>query len=121
MSELSKAQKIILGIFTVLPFIFFPIIVWQVFHFVIEMIAMNKQGDPDAGDILVGIVSFIVPIITVSLLSIALLIFYIIHAVSNKKLESIEQLMWVLLFVFFGIIAFPIYWLLRIWNSSNNP
>lgn len=117
MNELTKAQKIILGIFTVLPFIFFPVIVWQVFQFIIEMIALDKRGDPEAADVLLAIVSFIVPIIMLSLLSIALLIFYIIHAISNKKLERIEQLVWVLLFVFFGIIAFPVYWLMRIWNS----
>ena len=121
MSELTKTQKIILGIFTLMPFIFFPIIFWQVFQFILEMIALNKDSDPEAADILLAIFSFAFPIVLVSLLSIALLIFYIVHAVSNKKLESIEQLMWVLFFIFFGIIAFPIYWLMRIWNSPNNP
>mgnify|MGYP003449279278 FL=1 len=85
------------------------------------MIALNKDSDPEAADILLAIFSFAFPIVLVSLLSIALLIFYIVHAVSNKKLESIEQLMWVLFFIFFGIIAFPICWLMRIWNSPNNP
>ena len=121
MSELTKIQKVILGIFTLLPFIFFPIICWQIFHFVVEMIALDKRGDPEATDILLGVFSFTIPIIMVSLLSIGLLIFYIVHAISNKKLENLERLVWVLLFVFFGIIAFPIYWLMRIWNSSNNP
>ena len=121
MSELTKIQKVILGIFTLLPFIFFPIICWQIFHFVVEMIALDKRGDPEAADILLGVFSFAIPIIMVSLLSIGLLIFYIVHAISNKKLENLERLVWVLLFVFFGIIAFPIYWLMRIWNSSNNP
>lgn len=121
MSELSKTQKIILGVFTLLPFIFFPIIFWQVFHFILEMIALNKGQDPEPADIVLAIFSFAFPIVLVSLLSIALLIFYIVHVVSNKKLESIEQLMWVLFFIFFGIVAFPVYWLMRVWNTSNNP
>jgi len=118
--ELSKTQKTILGIFTLLPFIFFPIIFWKIFQFILEMIALGDR-EPDASDILVAIFSFLFPIIVLSMLSIALLIFYIIHAVSNKKLERIEQLLWVLLFVFFGIIAFPVYWLVRIRNSEGNP
>lgn len=84
------------------------------------MIAINKDHEPEAADVLLAIFSFAFPIVLVSLLSIALLIFYILHTVSNKKLESIEQLMWVLFFIFFGIIAFPVYWLIRIWNTSNN-
>ncbi len=118
--ELSKTQKTILGIFTLVPFVFFPVILWKVFQFVLEMIALGER-EPDASAIVVAVFSFIFPIAVLSMLSIALLIFYIIHAVSNKKLERIEQLMWVLLFVFFGIIAFPVYWLVRIRNSDGNP
>ena len=118
--ELNKTQKVILGIFTFLPFVFFPIIFFQIFQFVIGMVATSGREDPEPSVILSGIFSFIVPIILVSLLSLALLILYIVHVVSNKKLENIEQLMWVLLFIFFGIIAFPIYWILRIWNTSES-
>jgi hypothetical protein len=119
--EINKTQNVVLGIFTFLPFVFFPIIFIQVFGFVIDMVATSEHSDPEPADILLGISSFLIPIILVSLLSLALLIFYIVHAATNKKLESVEQLMWILLFVFFGIIAFPIYWIMRIWNTSKNP
>jgi hypothetical protein len=119
--EINRNQNIVLGIFTFLPFIIFPIIFFQVFGFVINLVATAEHSEPDAADILLGVSSFLVPIILVSLLSLALLIFYIIHAASNKKIESIEQVMWILLFIFFGIIAFPIYWIMRVWNTSKNP
>ena len=120
--EMNRNQSIVLGIFTFLPFVFFPIIFFQVFGFVVNMVAASEHHhDPEPADILLGISSFLVPIILASLLSIALLIFYIIHAASNKKLEGIEQLLWILLFIFFGIVAFPIYWFIRIWNTSKNP
>jgi len=117
--ETNKTQQVILGIFTFLPFILFPIILFEVFQFVMHVVVESKHGDPEPEDILLGISSFVIPIILVSLLSLALLIFYIIHAATNKKLESLEQLMWILLFVFFGIIAFPIYWIIRIWNTPK--
>ena len=119
--ELNRTQIIVLGIFTFLPFIFFPIIFFQIFGFVVNMIATSEHSDPEPADILLGISSFLVPIILASLLSLALLIFYIVHVATNKKLEGIEQLTWILLFIFFGIIAFPIYWFIRIWNTSKNP
>jgi len=119
--EINRTQNIVLGIFTFLPFVIFPIIFFQVFAFIINIVATSQHSDPEPADILLGISSFLVPIILVSLLSLALLIFYIVHVATNKKIENIEQLMWILLFVFFGIIAFPIYWIMRIWNTSKNP
>src|ERR1700741_5185000 len=97
--ELNRNQSILVGIFTFLPFILFPIILFQVFSFVINMIAADEYGhEPEASDVLIGISSFIVPIILAGLLSLGLTIFYIVHAAMNKKLESIEQVMWILLF-----------------------
>ena len=119
--EINRNQSIVLAIFTFLPFIFFPIIFIQVFGFVLNMIAASEHSDPEPVEVFQGILSFIVPIVLISLLSLALLIFYIIHAATNKKLEGIEQIMWILLFIFFGIIAFPIYLFMRIWNTAKNP
>jgi hypothetical protein len=120
--EMNRNQSILLGVFTFLPFILFPIILFQVFGFVMNMVAANEYGgEPEASEVIMGISSFIVPIIIAGLLSLGLTIFYIIHAAMNKKLESIEQVMWILLFIFFGIIVFPIYWFIRIWNTSKNP
>ena len=118
--EFNKTQKIILGIFTFLPFFIFPFIFLEIFRFVIDIVATSEHGEPQASDVLVSIFAFIWPIILVSLLSLALLIFYIVHTVGNKKLENTEKLMWVLLYIFFGIIAFPIYWIIRIWNTPQN-
>jgi hypothetical protein len=119
--EINRNQNILLGIFTFLPFVFFPIIFFQIFSFVVNMVATSEHREPEAADVFLGISSFVVPIILASLLSIGLLIFYIIHAATNKKIEGIEQLLWILLFIFFGIVAFPIYWFIRIWNTSKNP
>jgi hypothetical protein len=119
--KFSKAQKVVLGIFTLVPFILFPVILLEIFQFVINIVATSSHGEPEPADILASVLAFIVPIIALALLSLALLIFYIVHVVSNKSIEPMEQLMWVLLFIFFGIIAFPIYWFMRIWNTHDNP
>ncbi len=117
--KLSQNQKIILGIFTALPFIIFPFILWNIFQFVVDMVRASDHGEPTTSDIFAGLFSFILPAILSTLLSLALLIYYIIHAVSNKSISSAEQLVWILLFIFIGIVAFPIYWIMRIWNTEN--
>jgi|SRR5688572_13264969 hypothetical protein len=119
--ELNKAQKVILGIFTFLPFFIFPVIFWQLFEGILNIIKISEFGEPEPREILMEVFAFIFPIGLLAFFSLALLIFYIIHAVINKSLQPAEQLLWVLLFIFLGIIAFPVYWVIRIWNNSSKP
>jgi hypothetical protein len=117
--KLSQTQKIIVGVFTLLPFILFPYIIYEIIHFIFEAISQSESGDPEPAAILAAILSFILPIILLSLLSFGLLIFYIIHAVSNKSIESTERVIWIIIFIFFSGIAFPVYWFIRLWNDSE--
>ena len=119
--DLTKTQKIILGICTLIPFLLLPVVIWQVFHGVMNIVQLNEFDDPEPSRILMEVFSFTGPILLLAFVSFVLVIFYIVHAVTNKKLQPAEQLLWVLLFIFFGGIAFPVYWLARIWNNSNTP
>jgi hypothetical protein len=116
---LSKTQKIILGIFTFLPFVLFPFILWHIAYAILELVEISDHGEPEDREILVIVFSFIVPIILLALSSLVLLIFYIVHAILNKTIGTGEQLLWILLFIFLGIVAFPVYWVMRIWNNTN--
>jgi len=116
--KLSQGQKILIGILTLLPFLFVPYIVFQIFTFV--MTAIGHDGmDPQPEIIFGAIFSFIFPIILLSLLSLGLFIFYIIHAVNNKNTETAERIIWILLFIFAGFIVFPVYYFMRIWNDNG--
>jgi hypothetical protein len=81
-----------------------------------EIITISEH-DPDPREILAVVFSFVGPLILLGLSCLVLLIFYLVHAIVNKKIEPAEQLLWIILFIFFGILAFPVYWLLRIWNN----
>jgi hypothetical protein len=52
------------------------------------------------------------------LLSLGLLIFFIIHLVRSKAMDSTERIIWVLVFLFAGIIGYPIYWYMRVWKDE---
>ena len=53
-----------------------------------------------------------------ALLSIGLLIFFIMHLLRHKALDSTERIIWILVFLFAGIIGYPIYWYMRIWKDD---
>ena len=65
---------------------------------------------------------FMVVIFFVILLSIASLVFYIVHAVQNPNLRKNNLLLlWILLFVFVSGLGQLIYWLVEIVAKRNEP
>lgn len=48
-----------------------------------------------------------------AVITLAALILFIIHVIHNKSLPDNERIVWVLVFVFAGMIGFPIYWFMR--------
>lgn len=117
--KLSQGAKVILGILTIVPFLIFPYVFFQIFGFVTETVkATHGGGEPNPEDIIAGVASFVLPILLGSLLTLALLVFYIIHAVNLKTLDTTERVVWIVVFLLFGIISFPVYWILRVWPSE---
>ena len=114
---MSKNTKIVVGILTLLPLIGILFYIGLVISFI------GTQGDgfaPDGAGLSKNIIWMVVMLGLSILLGIGLLIFYIVHAVNNKKLDSNERIMWILLFVFVSTIAFMIYWVLRIWQEKDS-
>lgn len=114
--ELSKTQKILLAIGSVWPVLYILIF----FIFVFGMFALS---DPKGGGELnpafgIGFLLILVVHIFTILLSLALTVFYIIHAVKNSGLEPNMRIVWIVLFFFAGMIAEPIYWYLEIWREK---
>jgi len=55
--------------------------------------------------------------ILMMLCTLGLLIYFIIHVVNNTVIDSTERIIWVLVFIFAGMIGFPVYWYMRIWKA----
>jgi hypothetical protein len=125
--HLSTTQKVVLGMFTILPLVLLPYIFFQVFH---TLLYNLHDVDPEFMDstsqkeFFFMMIQIMIPSMIISLLSIGLLIFYLIHAAKNNSLNTNERLIWILIFVFAGVIGFPIYWYMQIWKapaSTNYP
>jgi len=113
---MSKSAKIFLGILTFLPFVFFTIYLGIVFQFVRE-IMLYHRATPE--DVFFQMWPAFIYIGLLVIAKIGLLIYYIIHAVNNKRIDSTERIVWILVFIFAGMIGYPIYWYLRIWREDN--
>ncbi|MBK8465646.1 MAG: hypothetical protein IPL32_07420 [Chloracidobacterium sp.] len=117
--ELSKTQKILLGVLSAWPFVY----IFLFFIFIFGLVALSPGGPGGGNDLdpfLGGgfVVLMVVHIITMFLIM-ALTVFYIVHAVKNTKLDSNMRIIWIVLFFFGGMIAEPIYWYLQIWKKPE--
>lgn len=118
--ELSRKQKILVGLGTFWPILYIPIFI----AFMIALVA-GSALEPGTGrelEPLFGIgfgLLFIVHMFTV-FLSLGMTVFHVIHAVKNQRLESNMRVVWILLFFFVGIIAEPIYFYLEVWKDRQS-
>src|SRR4249920_1563257 len=118
---MSRSSKIILGILSFLPFLLLIFYMGAVFNFVLEMIQISHQSEkPDAVFMWTRMAGVFIWAIVLGILTLGLKIYYIIHAINNKLIDQTEKIVWVLVFIFFGIVGYPAYWISRIWNVRDN-
>jgi hypothetical protein len=61
----------------------------------------------------------IVTMVLLGLLSLAVMVYFLVHAINNQSINSDERLVWILVFIFVGMVGFPIYWYLRVWSTPE--
>ena len=82
---------------------------------------MEDPGNASASFIMGEIGIFMVFIFLAVILSLASLIFYILHAVQNPNLKQNNLLVvWILLFIFVGGIGQLIYWIVEIVSKRRD-
>lgn len=114
-STTSAAGKIILGLFTFLPFIFF-IVMMCLFGFMFMRVFTGDQGQSEFPQVFISVIVFQMIMIICSL---ALMIIYIIKAFTNPVIGQVEKIIWVIVIFMFGMVAMPIYWFFYIWQDRK--
>jgi glucan phosphoethanolaminetransferase (alkaline phosphatase superfamily) len=120
---MSPGKKIIIGLLSLLPIAFFVVYFIQFYSFFVEMVerrAYYETEQPDPREFLRSFMPFFILIIVKVLISIGLLIYFLINAINNKKIDTGERIVWIITFVLVGFIAFPLYWYMRIWRDDLN-
>lgn len=117
---MTKSGKVLLGILSFLPIIllviYFVLFFGMFYNMVLQGQRLEQHELPPA--FIGNLVLIFAFLIVLGLTSLGLKIFYIIHSVNNKYIDSNERIVWILVFIFAGTIGFPIYWYMRIWKDQ---
>ena len=115
---MSRNKKIIVGLLSLLPIVFFVIYFIQFYSFFVEMLQWGDYYEPDPREFMRTFMPLFILILAKILIFVGLLIYFLIHAINNKRIDSGERVVWILTFIFVGFISFPLYWYMRIWNDQ---
>lgn len=105
----SKASKIILGISTLLPFIYMAYFISFMFH---GINASAGAPDEKSFDFL-----FNLHLLTMGLTFILLAI-YIVHLFRSSSVPNDKKALWAVVLFMGNMFSMPIYWFLYIWRKN---
>jgi hypothetical protein len=116
------SRKTLFGILSFLPItLFIGYFVSFIFIFLSAFNPMElKNSDTPPAGFLGGFAVAFAIMMLLMLVVFTNLILFIIHAVNNKALPDNERLVWIIVFIFAGLVGFPIYWYMRIYKTGNN-
>lgn len=115
---MSHSSKIFIGILSFMPIIL-VIVFFTLFLRLFPMIFEWEHYEPAPGEVFSVFAPIIILAVIMALISLGLLVFFIIHLVGNKTMDSTERVIWILVFLFAGIVGYPIYWYLRVWKNEQ--
>jgi len=114
---MSRNSKLFIGLLSFLPIILVFILLFMILRLVPTFIEWdNYEPAPQEVFGVFGPVFFLC--IFLGILSLALLIFFIMHLIRHKAMDSTEKVIWILVFLFAGIVGYPIYWYMRVWKNE---
>lgn len=121
---MSKTRKIWLGIFTFLPLVF--LIAYFIFFFTFffstfgDLLAVENNPNEFPTKFMSSFALMSVFIMLMSFGSLALMIYYIIHAHNNETNDTNKKLMWTLVVIFTSTIGSIVYYFIEILPIKTN-
>lgn len=118
--RLNKSSKVVLGILTFLPLV---VGVGSVIFGIYQLMSLFFSEDPAVPVIFLSYLSYIIPyLFSFFFVYLGLEIFYLIHVLKNKFLDSEKKFLWVVVLFILNAISMPVYWYVHIWkdNFSRN-
>ena len=118
---MSRSSKLFIGILSFLPIVLAFVMLFMVLRLIPTFMEWSNHGDnyePATQEVFSVFGPMFILGFGTGILSIGLLIFFIMHLVRHKAMESTERIIWILVFLFAGIVGYPIYWYLRVWKNE---
>ena len=114
---MSRSSKGLIGIMSFLPIIMMVVFFVMLFSLFPRFFEWEDY-EPAPQEVFGTIAPIFIVGIIMALVSLGLFIFFLIHLIRHKNMESIERVIWILVFIFVGIVGYPIYWYMRIWKDE---
>ena len=114
---MSRSSKLFIGLLSFLPIILLVVLFFMFLRIFPSIIEWNNY-DPAAQEMFSVFGPLFIIGFGMGILSLGLLIFFIMHLVRNKTMDSTERIIWILVFLFAGIVGYPIYWYMRVWKEE---
>lgn len=117
---MSRQKKIWIGVLTISPLIFLILYFVFFFGFFFNIIAQAESGQEPNPELLMGFFAIVFIFIGLAVvLSFASLIYLIIHASNNPRLEGNDRTIWIVIIVLAGLVGNIIYWYVKIWSDPE--
>jgi len=111
--KLSATWKTVIGILTIVQlFAMLFIAIWFFTQFLPVLPDLSNEAAKEY--VLVSMGGFIVGAIVLTFFELGILIFYIIHAGTNRFISGIMKAVWIILLLVFGPVAEVIYFFMEI-------
>ena len=115
---MSRGSKIFVGLVSLLPMILL-IVLLVMFLNMFPVFFSWENTEPDAYTVFETIKPIFILGLLMTFVSLGLLVFFIIHLVGNKKMDTTERVIWILVFLIAGIVGYPLYWYMRVWRDES--
>ena len=115
---MSQGSKIFTGFLSFIPVIMLIVFLSYFFQMLPRFIEWGGT-EPDPTTVFETIRPIFIWGILMGLSSLGLLVFFIVHLIRNKQVEQNERIIWILVFIFAGMVGYPIYWFMRIWSNNS--
>ena len=117
---MSRSTKALIGVLSFLPIVLL-IIFLVMFLRMFPVFFAWGEDEPAPQEVFTFFGPIFMMGIIMGILSLGLLVFFIMHLVRNKSMDSTERIIWVLVFLFAGLVGYPIYWYMRVWKDEHTP
>ena len=115
---MSRSSKALIGVLSFLPIILLVVLFVMMFSLIPRVFEWENY-EPAPQEVFSVFGPLFILGSGLGILSLGLLIFFIMHLLRNKTMDSTERIIWILVFLFAGIVGYPIYWYMRVWKNEQ--
>ncbi len=119
--RMTKAMKILLGAATAWPIVYMVGFSAIVFSAAMGAVMGGVNGGGSAPPTVGSMAPMFVLHAFTMLETLGLLVFYVVHAIKNDKLDQNTRLLWAVVIFVGNVLAMPIYYFLHVWPDHSEP